>query len=251
MSQTLLSDSSITPPPSAAPTAESRSALQRSRMRRSRLIGALFLAGFLIYGSGASMAASLVGHPGFLAGIASAQSVLALGVFLILLNTAVDLAKAVLFFPVLEKHSKQTALVYFATMIVEVVFLNIGALALLMIIPLVQHAAEPGTTTLASLLVQLNGMAYQIGEMTLGVGATLLCLLLFRTRLVPRWLAVSGLIGYPCLVLGTIAEVFGVHIGLYLTMPGFFFELALPAWLLIKGFQKEAYQGPASILATA
>jgi hypothetical protein len=38
----------------------------------------------------------------------------------------------------------------------------------------------------------------------------------------PRWLAVSGLIGYPILAAGTIAEIFGVHIGLYLTIPGFF-----------------------------
>lgn len=99
------------------------------------------------------------------------------------------------------------------------------------------HAAENLVRDPApeSILVQLNAMAYQIGEMTLGVGATFLCLLLFRTRLIPRWLAISGLIGYPCLVAGTIAEVFGFHIGLYLTMPGFFFELVLPVWLLTKG----------------
>ena len=30
--------------------------------------------------------------------------------------------------------------------------------------------------------------------MALGVGATVMCVLLFRTRLIPRWLAISGLI---------------------------------------------------------
>jgi hypothetical protein len=69
--------------------------------------------------------------------------------------------------------------------------------------------------------------------------------------LVPGWLAVSGLIGYPLHVAGTIAELFGVHIGLYLTMPGFFFELALPVWLLVKGFQKAAYEGPVSLAPRA
>ena len=86
-------------------------------------------------------------------------------------------------------------------------------------------------------LVRLNRIAE-------GVGATVLCVILFRTRLVPRWIAVAGLIGYPSHVLGTIAELFGVEIGLYLTMPGFLFELALPLWLLIKGFRPEAYVGP-------
>jgi len=44
-------------------------------------------------------------------------------------------------------------------------------------------------------------------------------------------------------VAGTIAEIFGIHIGLYLTIPGFFFELVFPVWLILKGFQAEAYQG--------
>src|SRR5207245_2932255 len=142
-----------------------------------------------------------------------------------------------------EKHSKRTALAYLATMIVEVVLLSIGVLALLVIVPLARHAGEAGAQTLGSILVQTNATAYQMGEMALGVGAIFLCLLLFRTQLVPRWLAISGLIGYPILVVGTVAEIFAIHIGLYLTILVIFFELALPFWLFFKGFQPEAYQG--------
>lgn len=220
-------------------------------MRQSRIIGGLFLAGFLVYGSGSSLVASLVGGSDFLSSIASLPMLLAVGAFLMLLNTAVDIAKAVLFFPILERHSQRTALTYFAAIIVQVMFLSIGALAVLMLVPLSQHAGDAGATTLGATLVELNQMAYQVGQMTLGVGATFLCALLFRTRLVPRWLAVSGLIGYPLHVAGTIFELFGVEIGLYLTMPGFFFELALPLWLLTKGFQREAYEGRLPAAATA
>src|SRR2546422_11681643 len=145
--------------------------------------------------------------------------------------------------PILEKHSKRTALAYLATMIVEVVLLAIGVLALLLIVPLARHAGAAGAQPLGAVLVQTNATAYQMGEMSLGVGAIFLCLLLFRTQLIPRWLAISGLIGYPILVAGTIAEIFGIHIGLYLTIPGFFFELVLPFWLFFKGFQPDAYRG--------
>jgi hypothetical protein len=223
--------------------------LSNSRMRQSRIMGTLFLAGFVVYGGGLSLVSSLVSAPDFLDAIAPLRLLLALGAFLMLLNTAVDIAKAVLFFPILERHSKRAALTYFATMIVQVVFLSIGALAILMLVPLSQMAADPGAATLGTVLVELNGTAYQVGQMTLGVGATVLCVILFRSRLVPRWIAVAGLIGYPSHVLGTIAEVFGVEIGLYLTMPGFLFELALPLWLLIKGFRPEAYAGPAPATA--
>jgi hypothetical protein len=54
------------------------------------------------------------------------------------------------------------------------------------------------------------------------------------------------LIGYPILMVGAIAEVFGIHIGLVLTIPGMFFELVLPFWLFTKGFQSEAYSGRAA-----
>jgi len=214
-----------------------------SRMTYSRIIGALFLLGFLFYGVGSGIVTSLVGGSNFLSTILASQTILVIGAFLMLLNTGVDVAKGVLFFPILEKHSKRTALAYLATMIVEVVLLAVGVLALLLIVPLARHAGEAGAQTLATILVQTNATAYQMGEMTLGVGAVFLCLLLFRTQLVPRWLAISGLIGYPVLVAGTIAEIFGLHIGLYLTIPGFFFELGLPLWLFFKGFRPAAYQG--------
>jgi len=210
-------------------------------MLQSRVIGALFLAGFLVYGAGSSMTTAVVGRSGFLADVPPVHSLLALGAFLMLLNTAVDLAKAVLLFPVMRRDGLRTALAYFAAMIVEVVFLSLGALALFLIVPLAEHAGDAGAQTLGSTLAQLNATSYQVGELALGVGATFLCLLLFRTRLVPRWLGISGLIGYPLLAAGTIAELFGVHIGLYLTMPGFFFELALPIWLLTKGFEPQAF----------
>src|SRR5438105_6455576 len=82
----------------------------------SRLIGALFLAGFLCYGVGFSLVTSVVGAPDFLSTISSHQTVLVLGAFLMLLNTAVDVGKGVLFFPILESHGKRTALAYLATM---------------------------------------------------------------------------------------------------------------------------------------
>jgi len=219
-----------------------------SRMLYSRLIGALFLLGFLSYGGGFGLVTSLTGAPDFLSTIPANQTLLIVGAFLMLLNTLVDVAKGVLFFPILENHGKRTALAYLAAMIVEVVLLTVGELALLMIVPLAQQAAHAGAAglgwanALGSLAVQSNAMAYQVGEIALGVGAIFLCALLFRTRLVPRWLSISGLIGYPVLIAGCIAEVFGIHIGTLLTIPGMFFELALPLWLLIKGFQPEVYE---------
>jgi hypothetical protein len=216
-------------------------------MTYSRLIGALFLSGFLVYGVGSSLVTSVVGAPDFLSTISAHQTTLVLGAFLMLLNTAVEVGKGVLFFPILEKHSKRTALAYLAALIVEVVLMDVGVLALLMIVPLAQHGVDAGQASvgwakaLGSLAVQSNTMAYQIGQMSLGLGAVFLCLLLFRTRLIPRFLSIWGLVGYAILMAGTIAEIFGIHIGIMLSIPGGIFEVGLAFWLIIKGFQPEAY----------
>ena len=116
-----------------------------------------------------------------------------------------------LFFPVLERHGRRTALTYLATMIFEVVL--------------------------------SNEMAYQVGQAGLAFGAVFLCVLLYRTRLVPRFLAGWGVAGYVIHFAGAGAEIFGVHVSLVLLVPGGLFELALGIWLLVRGFDRRTYGG--------
>jgi hypothetical protein len=231
---------------SAAGTAH-RTASTGSRMLDSRLIGTLFLAAFALYGGGFGLATSVVGAPDFLLTIAAHQTTLVLGAFLMLLNSVAVVGLGVLFFPIIETHGKRTALVYLASRIVEAILLAIGVLCLLMLIPLGQYAGEVAgasvtwATALTSLLTHANSMAFQIAMMSLGLASLFLCVLLVRTQLIPRLLAVWGVIGYALFLGGAIAEIFGMNIGVMLSIPGGLFEVAVGIWLLVKGFQPEAY----------
>jgi len=93
-------------------------------------------------------------------------------------------------------------------------------------------------------------MAYSIGEATLGVGGLFLCSLLFRTRLIPRFLAVGGFIGYVSLTVGMIAEIFGIHISLMLSLPGIFFEGGVAIVALHQGFPARGLQGSPGLAMT-
>ena len=75
-----------------------------------------------------------------------------------------------------------------------------------------------------------------------GIGGLLLTYLLFVSRLVPRSIALLGLVGYALLFFGAIADLSGLvdmnnGPGLVLLAPGGLFEfVALPIWLFAKGF---------------
>ena len=213
------------------------------RKTYARLIGALFLIGFLTYGTGFGLINSVITSPDFPANVAAVQTTLLIGAFLMLLNTVVDIGKGVLFFPILENHGKRTAFVYLAAIVVQVVFLDIGALFLLMLVPLAQIAGDAGVSSaawapgIASLLTESNTLAYNVGQATLSFGGVFLCLLLYRTQLIPQLLAGLGVFGYVLHAAGAVSEIFGLQISLYLLIPGALFEMGIAFWLIIKGFR--------------
>ncbi|MGH8968512.1 MAG: DUF4386 domain-containing protein [Actinomycetes bacterium] len=212
----------------------------------TRLIGGLFLAGFVTYGAGFALVSSVVDTPELLSRVSAHQTTLVLGAFLMLLNTAVDIGKAVLFFPILEKHGRRTALTYLSAMVFEVALLAVGALCLLALVPLAGQVDAGQVNadlaqSLGSLAVDSNAMAYQIGQAGLAFGAFFLCVLLYRTRLVPRFLAMWGMVGYVVHFTGAVAEIFGSHVSLVLLIPGGLFELTFGVWLLIKGVRIEQH----------
>ena len=75
-----------------------------------------------------------------------------------------------------------------------------------------------------------------------GIGGLVLNYLLFVSRLVPRPIAVLGLVGYALFTLGVPLDLLGVlnmneGTGMLILAPGFLFEFAvLPIWLIAKGF---------------
>jgi len=75
-----------------------------------------------------------------------------------------------------------------------------------------------------------------------GVGGIILTYLLVVSRLVPRPIALLGLVGYGLLTVGVPLDLLGLldmseGAGLLLVVPGGLFELVfLPIWLITKGF---------------
>ena len=91
-----------------------------------------------------------------------------------------------------------------------------------------------------------------------GIGGLILSYLLLVSRLVPRPIAVLGLVGYGLFSLAVPLDLLGVlnmneGLGMLVLAPGFLFEFAvLPIWLIAKGFRPSSTrQFTSAALATA
>src|SRR3954464_658081 len=205
----------LSSPPAVRPDASVR--------RTARIVGVLFLAGFLAYGVGSLIAAGIVRS----ADRSGSTALFATGAALMLLNSAFVIGIGVLMFPILRAHNKAIAAGYLGTRIFEGVVLAIGVVSLIVLT--------------GSAAIDANSAFYNVAEAGLGIGSLFFCALLFRTGLVPRFLAVWGFIGYACFAGGTLLELFGVAgAGLVGAIPGGLFELTFGVWLIARGFASTA-----------
>ncbi|MFT5675723.1 MAG: hypothetical protein ACI808_001655, partial [Paraglaciecola sp.] len=71
----------------------------------------------------------------------------------------------------------------------------------------------------------------------LAICGFILCITFYQYRLVPRLLSALGLLGYFALLLKVLFDFFDLSLGgQLLFIPGAIFELLLPLWLIVKGF---------------
>jgi hypothetical protein len=59
--------------------------------------------------------------------------------------------------------------------------------------------------------------------------------------LVPRWLAIWGLLGYAIILCGMVSAVMGSGLGDLSSIPGGLWEVFMGIWLIVKGFNASAF----------
>jgi hypothetical protein len=78
--------------------------------------------------------------------------------------------------------------------------------------------------------------------LALGVNSTLLAYLMHKSQLVPRSIAVLGMVGGPLIFASSIAVMFGLYEqasagGMVIALPVFAWEVSLAVWMIAKGFK--------------
>jgi hypothetical protein len=175
-----------------------------------------------------------------------------LGAFLELIVTFAIVGTAVTLLPIVKRQNEAVAMGYVGLRTLEAGIIAIGVVSLLTVVTLRQNLAGAGGTDTASLvavgksLVAFHNWTFLIGPgFTSGANTVLMAYLIYRSRLVPRFIPVLGLIGGPLVFASATAVLFGLYpqysvVPAVAALPEFAWELSLAIWLIAKGFNPSA-----------
>jgi hypothetical protein len=152
-------------------------------------------------------------------------------------------------FPILRRQSEAIALGYVALRIVESTLIVVGLISLMSVVMLREDFAGAGAgndalSIAGQSLVALHDGTFLLGpQFCAGFGnGLLLGYLMYKSGLVPRGMALLGLIGGPLAFAGGTAVLFGLFgqpsAPLFLlTTPEILWEASLALYLTFKGFR--------------
>ncbi len=162
----------------------------------------------------------------------------------------------VVLFPVLRRVDEVLATGYLIIRgAVETAVYVILAIAWLLLEPLAKTmSAGPGTASpagvrLGTLVIDSDGASAML-TLVFCLGAVLFYVLLYRSRIVPRWIALWGLVGIPFYAAAYLLAMYGTidtnsSAQNLLQLPVFVQEMVLAVWMIARGFR------PAAVLRTA
>lgn len=228
-----------------APTMQQSGPTTTSTRKTAVLVGLLFLTATVAFIIANALITGVLGRPDFLAGASTDVNALATGALFVFGQFAV-VGIAVLLFPLLKRHGEPLALAHVGFRVTELAaslfYLAIPLLALQLGAGLRAGTVDASASkSLGALLQAQHSVAIVMIYLVTSAGGMCMATLLYRSRLVPRWIATLGVIGYPVLLAGCILDMFNVAdvtegVGQLALVPGGLFELILPIWLLAKGF---------------
>ena len=229
--------------PAGSPSTSTGGPLAPSYRTTARIIGGLYLAGMVIGIGGNVLVQSILNAAGGLATIAASSTLLAVGAIAWLATVAGDAAHGVLMFPVLRRHSERSAVGYLAARIADAMFIAVMALLIVVQIPIGARFLDAGaadTTYLqaaSAVLSEANLYAYEFAMITVGVAGLILCSAFLRSGLIPRALAIWGLVGYIVILCGSVLQILGFELHSIQAAPGGAWEVFIGVWLIVKGFR--------------
>lgn len=157
---------------------------------------------------------------------------------------------ALMLYPYLKQYRANMGVAYLTFRLLEVVFIMMGLVAVLTVLSISkQYAIAPvgqkdEAILLGRVFMAFHDWTFMLGpNFMLAINTFLYSFTFFKTGLVPRKLAIWGMVAAVLIMLAALLEMFGIIkqlsiTGVILALPIAFYEMTLAVTLIVRGLNK-------------
>jgi hypothetical protein len=221
------------------------------------IVGVLFITATAANLVSTSLTRSLVTAPDYLRRLSASANQILAGALFALIAALASASIAMALYPVLRRYNEGLALGSVGFRLIEAVFYIVDIVGLLSLLTLSQAFVKAGTPgdpyfqTLSTLIQACRDWVnFVLAVSAFSLGALLYYVVLYQSRLIPRWLAEWGVLAAACSLGAAISMLFGLAPYsppmLILILPIAVQEMVLALWLIVRGFNRAALAAPAA-----
>jgi hypothetical protein len=229
----------------------------RSHQKTACIVGILFIIATLFFVVGQMFNGPILDIPEYLERAHPQRAKVMTGVLLELIAVFAIILIPVFMYPVLKKDNEALALGYAGFRLLEAGFLTIGIAGMLAVVDISQSylAAEDPVRdhfeAVGTGIQSFRDWSFTISVSFLfTVGTLIFNYLLYKARLIPRFISTWGVVGAAFLLAGSVLILYNVFAGVrsewlasLFFMPIAVQEMVLAVWLLARGFAQNGISG--------
>ncbi|WP_135612035.1 DUF4386 domain-containing protein [Methanococcoides sp. AM1] len=235
---------------------EERIEKMNSYRKTATNVGVLFIFAIVMLFVGEALYKPILDSPDYLDNAYPNKTVVIIGVLLEFTGVPAVVLLSLFLFPVLKRYNEALALGYVVFRLFEAALLSVAYISKLLLVNLSQDYLSKGGVDasyfqyIGSSIQSVDhwagtqGMIYHI---VFVLGSLILYYVLFRSRLVPRFISAWGFIAAIALLTGSVMANIGMFTGLsemglelIFALPIAVAEIMLSIWLIVKGFDPSA-----------
>jgi hypothetical protein len=224
--------------------------MMKTYQSNARLAGILYILGTVFGVLSLVVYGDLFTGEDYLTQIAANPSQLTLGSFFVLLMGISLSAMGIFLYPIFKKEDEALAMgmVVFRSALEGSTYILLVVSRLFLVLVGKKYAVADASASAAlrafgDILVDAPDLIMPIVTFSFLIGAGLLYTLFYRSRLIPRWLSVWGLVGILPYLAVDLFKFFGSPFNLeFLYGPLAIQEMVMGLWLVFKGFDRKAVE---------
>ncbi|GAG62516.1 unnamed protein product [marine sediment metagenome] len=192
-----------------------------SNRKTAIIVGVLFIMALVLFLIGQAIYEPILGSPDYLDNAYPNRVIVIIGILLEFISALAVILIPVLLFPLLKKHNEVLALGYVSFRLFEAVLLSVAQIFKLSLVNLSQEYLNKGgvdASYFKNIGNSIQSVIYWIDHdgliylFVFGIGALILYSALYKSKLIPRWLSIWGLISAVAILIASVLATFDISL---------------------------------------